>query len=653
MFRKFSDWAKSHRLKAGIMAVIILGIGYYGYKSLKNTATETRYVLAAVEKGTITASISGSGQVSASQQVEIKAKASGAVISVPVKQGQTVKAGSVLTQLDATEARRTVRDAQLNLETAQLSLEKLKAPADELTLLQAQNALDQAKRELADLKKPPEALTLLQAENALAQAKESKQKAEDNLKKAYDDGFTNVSNAFLDLPTVMTGLKTMFFDSTIKSSYSNIDYYSNLVISDTVEEGNKEKKYRADVLDDYLTARPKYLTNFDNYKAATRTSDSETLEKLISETYETTKAISDTVKSGNNYLDYVQDNIQQHNSTVPSTLNTNQTSLDTYTGDINSTLSSLLSIKRSIQDYKEAITNADRTIAEKTDSLADIKNGADEDTIKSAEEKIKEKELSLKKTLAGADKLDLRSQELSLRQKQNALADANEKLADYSVRAPFDGVVAKINFKKADEVSSGTAVATLITKQHVSTISLNEVDITKIKVGQKAMLTFDAIEELTISGEVAEVDSVGTVSQGVVSYGVKIVFDAQDDRIKPSMSVSASIITDVRQDVLFVPNSAIKTQGDFSYVEMFDKELPADVTGQGIPSATPPLQKQVEIGLSNDTSTEIKSGLNEGDKVVTRTVTSTTAQKTTSVSLFGGNGNRGGGGGMPPPGMPR
>lgn len=640
------NYAKFHRFKTGIILAIILGIGYYGYKSLTNTATETRYVLAAAEKGTITASVSGSGQVSASQQVDIKAKAGGAVISVPVKQGQTIKAGSVLVQLDATEARRTLRDAQLNLETAQLSLEKLKQPTDELTILQARDSLEQSKRELADLKKPPEALTLMQAENALSQAKESKQKAEDNLKKIYDDGFTDVSNAFLDLPTVVNGMKAMFFDNTIKSSYANIDYFSNLVTSATSDESNKEAKYRGDVSSTYLTARAKYLTNFSNYKSSSRTSDALTLENLISETYETSKLVSDAVKSCNNYLDFVQDNLQQHNLTIPTILTTNQTTLDTYTGNINSLLSNLLSLERSIQDDKEAVTNAGRTISEKTDSLANIKKGANENTIKSAEEKIKEKEMSLKDTLAGADKLDIRSQELSVRQKQNALADANEKLADYSVRAPFDGIVAKLNVKKADELSSGTAAATLITKQHVADISLNEVDVTKIKVGQKSILTFDAIDGLSISGEVAQVDSIGTVSQGVVNYSVKIVFDAQDDRIKPSMSVSASIITDVRQDVLFVPNSAIKTQGETSYVEMFE----------GVPSAILPLQQQVETGLSNDTSTEIKSGLKEGDKIVTRTVTATPAtQPTSSLSLFGnrggaaaGGGNNGGGGGIPP-----
>lgn len=171
--------------------------------------------------------------------------------------------------------------------------------------------------------------------------------------------------------------------------------------------------------------------------------------------------------------------------------------------------------------------------------------------------------------------------------------------------------------KKGDPVSASTILATLVTKQKIAEISLNEVDITKIKVGQKTTLTFDAIPDLTITGQVAEIDTVGTVTQGVVTYAVKISFDTQDDRVKPGMSISASIITDIKQDALLAPNSAVKQQGDAAYVEIFAGETQA------------PRQQTVQTGLSNDTMTEITSGLNEGDRVVTQTITQTTSQSQT------------------------
>ena len=246
--------------------------------------------------------------------------------------------------------------------------------------------------------------------------------------------------------------------------------------------------------------------------------------------------------------------------------------------------------------------------------------------------------------------LDLHSQELTVKQRENALLDAKEKLADYYVRAPFDGIIAKIDAKKGDPVSSATVLAMLITRQKLAEVSLNEVDVAQIKVGQKATLTFDAIPDLTISGQVAEVDAVGTVSQGVVTYNIKIGFDTQDDRVKTAMSALAAIVTEAKPDVLLVPNSAVKSQGGISYVEIPD-ESDMSVATANVSSAifqNPTRQQQIEVGTANDEFTEVVSGLNEGDLVVTRTIQPTTAQTTQTQQQSGGlriPGLPGGGGG--------
>jgi len=179
--------------------------------------------------------------------------------------------------------------------------------------------------------------------------------------------------------------------------------------------------------------------------------------------------------------------------------------------------------------------------------------------------------------------------------------------------------------------------------------------VAQVKIGQKATLTFDAIENLTITGKVLEIDTLGTVSQGVVTYGVKIGFDTQDEQVKPGMSVSAAVITDAKQNVLMIPNSAVKFAGNTNYVE-----VPGDVSSvnqllanaansTGIALDAPPQQKTVEIGVANDSFTEVIGGLQEGDVVITRTVTAASSTQTTtqSNSLFpvgGTRSNTGGGG---------
>jgi multidrug efflux pump subunit AcrA (membrane-fusion protein) len=161
-------------------------------------------------------------------------------------------------------------------------------------------------------------------------------------------------------------------------------------------------------------------------------------------------------------------------------------------------------------------------------------------------------------------------------------------------------------------------------------------------------MTFDAIDGLSISGAVANVDPMGTVSSGVVSYTVQIAMDTTDDRVRPGMTVNASVVTNVKQNALIVPSSAVKTQNGSSYVLVYD-QLPPGVSSStaesaaGFTSTVAPVQQAVTVGLSNDTETEIISGIEEGQLVVTKTttVTSTTAKTTSSSSILSALGSGG------------
>lgn len=585
MFSKLFTQLMKHKFAAGIVILLLAGGGYFGYTKFFNTNGATRYVSAEVKKGTLIVSVSGSGQVSASNQIDIKPKASGDTVYVGVKNSQAVKAGALIAQLDAVDAQKAVRDAEANLLSAKLSLQKLKQPAD--------------------------ALSILQAENSLAQAKESKKKAEDDLKKAFDDGFNTAANAFLDLPIIVTGLYDMLFSSGTGpggGSQWNIDYYTNAV----QPYDEKALRYRNDAFEGYQKARREYDKNFADYKTTTRYSDTATIEGIINETYETTKTVAEAVKNSNNLIQFYKDKLTERNLKPAALADTHLGTLNTYTGKTNTHLLNLLGIQNTIKNSRDTIVNSERSIAEKTESLAKLK--------------------------AGADELDIQSAELTVKQRENALQDAKEKLADYFIRAPFDGVIAKLDAKKGDSVSASTILATLITKQKIAEISLNEVDVVKIKVGQKATLTFDAVEGLSVAGKVVEIDAVGAVSQGVVTYTVKVALGMEDERVKTGMSVSAAIVTEAKPDILLVPSSAVKSQGSSEYVEVIEGE---DLNLKNLPR-----RQNVETGLSNDEFIEIVSGLKQGDRVVARTIqpnaTSAETQQQSGIRIPGlpGGGGR-------------
>jgi len=94
-----------------IAGLVIIGGGYFSYKKINPVKISLQYITAPVEKGTLAVSVSGTGQVSSSNQVDIKTQVSGKVLKVLAANGQEVETNAVLFQLNAGDALKTVRDA--------------------------------------------------------------------------------------------------------------------------------------------------------------------------------------------------------------------------------------------------------------------------------------------------------------------------------------------------------------------------------------------------------------------------------------------------------------------------------------------------------------------------------------------------------------
>ncbi|OGY41198.1 MAG: hypothetical protein A2Y82_02020 [Candidatus Buchananbacteria bacterium RBG_13_36_9] len=616
-----------HKILLALAAALLIIGGYFTIRTLGNNKTETRYVLAAVEKGTIISSVSGSGQVSASNQVDIKSKVSGEILSIDVKKGEEIAAGTIITQIDDSDAYKTLRDASLSLENARLSLEKIKNSVSDADILQAENAAEQARNTYNKLK--------LSQQISMEKALESKQKAEVNIDKIYEDAFNAIADAYLNLPEIMTLLDNLLYDDNLAESMG--------IISSNRLSGNYGlifEALRSNAEGEYKTARTNYDIGLIDYTKVTRYSEHNVIEDLLAETKNIAKAIAQAAKSECTYLDAWIDYNALSDKPSPALLEEYRTNLATMMERANSLSSNLLTAEGNLQDNLYALNNANRDLM-----TMEQNNPLD---LAAAETAIKEKELALVDLKKGADELEIRTQELSIMQKEDALVDAQETLGNYTIRAPFEGVVADIDLQMYDTLNSGDVVATLITEKKIAEISLNEVDIAKIKLEQKATITFSAIDDLSISGEVADVDIIGTVSQGVVTYNVKILFDSEDERVKPGMSVSTAIITDIKQDVLTVPNAAVKTSGETTYVEMPDETVDSNVAKNtsGVILNKPLKQQVVKTGLANDSSAEVTEGLLEGDLVVNRTSSSSTkstSSQSTGNSLFqmGGMGGPG------------
>lgn len=536
-FQKIKQWVFSHKKSSIFLILLVAFAGYKIAGSLNSQEGEVRYITARAEIGSIVSSITGTGQVSASNRVDVTSLVSGDIVFVPVKLGQSVMKGQTLASIDSRNAGRAVENAGLSLENAKISYEK-------------------------------------------AQKQESNQSDSSSisdLNKAYEDGYTAVSNAMIDIPDIVSGADSIFYDP------SHSAYFGDLNIISSAGQTALDYKYEAGRAFDQ--AKKDYEIVFRVYKS-TKASNREQLVSLVEDAESVVKKLHASLVAAYNTIDYVKQRITSEN--IPSQIATDKSALNSSITKLNNHINSFSNVLTAIEDARDSATEA---------------------------------------------ALDLKTAELNVSKAEDDLRNAVEDLSNHSIRAPFDGIIGKVDVKSGDRVSTNGAVVTIITDEKIAEVSLNEIDISNVKIGQKATLTFDAIDELTITGTVTEVDLLGTVNQGVVSYTVKIAFDVNDDRVKTGMSLSAAIVSDSKQNVIRVPNSAIKSRGNLSFVEALNSS-----------GAVTPIP--VQTGLSNDEFTEIISGLNEGDSFVSRTITGSSAPAPTAApSLFGGGSRTGTGSG--------
>jgi HlyD family secretion protein len=245
--------------------------------------------------------------------------------------------------------------------------------------------------------------------------------------------------------------------------------------------------------------------------------------------------------------------------------------------------------------------------------------------IASAQATLTQAKNDLDKLLAGPDANSLDLAQNTVEQAQIALDQAKLKLQQAQIVAPFDGTVAQVNIKLGQNASANAAAIQLADLDHLEIIvNMSEVDVNRLKEGQQAQITMDAMPDSTFQGTVTQIAPAGVLSQGVVNYPVTIALTPPLDGVKTGMTASPSIIVEERDNVLMVPNRAVRSQGRQKIVTVLFE-------GQQ-------MQVPVQTGLANDTMTEIKSGLNEGDEVVLTATTAMTSQNRPGGAGFGGPG---------------
>ena len=186
------------------------------------------------------------------------------------------------------------------------------------------------------------------------------------------------------------------------------------------------------------------------------------------------------------------------------------------------------------------------------------------------------------------------------------LESAELNLEKAEIVAPFDGMVSDINITEGEEISTATLATPAILLVDTSEIQMrgyiDEIDIATVKVGQSANITLDALPDDEVNGEVAFISLVGTTLVGVVSYDTTITLENPTTELRDGMTATAEVIIERRDDILFIPNRALRGTWETPKVLVF-------VDGQQE-------EREVTLGLTDGINTEILSGLEEGDELV-------------------------------------
>ena len=555
--RRRRGWVK--KVIALVLVCAIAGGGawyFLGSGDNSAAAADTTYTTAAVERRTITSTITGSGTLEAADSYSVTTLLEGTILTANFEEGDQVEKDTVLYTIDST-------DAENSLEQSQISVS------------QAQRNYNSALESLDDL--------------------------------------------------------------TVIADVAGRVYSLDVEVGDEVNAGEQVATIRnSDVMELTVSFPADDAQGFYVGQSATVTLDStfETLTGTVSEV-----AANTTVSTGNMIVREVTIQV-----TNPGGISTTQTASATVNG-----VGSSSSGTFSYEDESTVVADVSGTVSSIAVSEGDW---------------VSEGQTLLVMT---SDDLDeqVQSASDSLRNAEISYENQTDQLDDYTITSPIQGTIVDKNYNAGETTEANEVLCTIYDLSYLTmTLSVDELDISDIEVGQTVTIVADAVEDQTYEGVVTKVSVAGTSSGSATTYPVTIRID-ETDGLLPGMSVDATIELGSAEDVLAIPASALN-RGDTVLVTADSPSAANAVTGQTEETTEAPAssaapegegeeQQYVSVpvttGITDGDYIEITSGLQEGD-VVAYIPTSSSSDSGLGMMMGGMPGGGGMGGGMPGGGGP-
>lgn len=514
--KKGKKKGKKRRLNKKVIipvAAVVLAAGFFGVRhmlSVKAGAVEQTYTESEVSRQDIRLTLSSTGTIAPANQYSVTAAVKGEVLSASFEEGDEVKKGDVLYEIDKTDAQNSIDQSKLSLQ-------------------QSQNSYNQTLETLDDLN--------VKADDAGV------------ITELHVSVGDQVSNG-----TVIADLRdSSVMELTVPFNSSDADSFGVGAAATVTMDGSFE------TLSGTVTAIDAAESVLDGYQIVKNV----TIQVSNPGGLSTSSAATATVNGAA----------------------CNQGANFTYLSE--STITASASGKIASLNVREGSS------VSKNQTVATISSTSAQNSVTNSKLSLEQAQLSYQKSV---DMLD-----------------------DYTITAPIDGTVITKTIKAGDTLDATNGQTTLAVIYDLSyltfDISLDELDVNQVEVGQQVNITCDSLTDAgEFTGEVTKVSVAGTTSNGVTTYPVTVKITAPPDGLLPGMNVDATIVVDEAADALSVPIAAVQ-RGDTVYVKQAGAKNTEQIMvgGSLLPDGWTAVT--VETGLSDDSNIEIISGLSETDIV--------------------------------------
>jgi len=622
-------------------ALIILSIativGLTTVFVLASKQKEISYKTFEVKMGDIVQTVSETGTVKASTEIDLSFLNNGKIQRLNFEIGDYVLKGQLLAELDYSSLVISKQEAQANYDVAVETLNKLLAGAtneektlSEATVKQAESAGLSAKNEMSRVRASG-AESISQAEKTLFDLESNTEETMTTYEQAIITAETSLNNIKITNQQAIDDSRDsalIAIDDKISLANVALDAVNRVINDDDADNhlSVKNTAYLNSAISTYNEGQKQKLTSGSSLATAKISlSQSSVNSALLNSIY----LLDISLSSLENIFSALENSVT-NSSFTQADIDSYKSTISIHLVTINAAVSSL---KNADQNYKSAILAYNTKVKSADDVLAQSKSSysnavlnaqnalstakiSSEQQITLAQSKVNASEEALSvaeaqrdKILARANSHDITLARAKIRQAQASLDSVSKQIDNNQIKAPINGLITNVNYNVGEQFTMGKAVVTLLGEgDYEIEVLISEADIAKVKIDDSAEITLDAFSDDNIfKGSVSFIEPAETIIQDVIYYLVTIKFDPKKEKIKSGMTANIIITTNQKSNVIAIPSRSIKNKDNGKFVQLL-------IDGQV-------KDQKIITGVRGDgANIEIVDGLKSGDVLITQII---------------------------------